>query len=189
MTTHDDPAHPSSVTAVPQAVETVGPVVVAVTTEDDRYPRSRQIAMELARHADARLVLYDWDAATVLGDPNPTVWSADGPDREAPSELGVAALEAAGRDAIAGQVAEARRRGVEAAAWLPSEPGAAGTTVLIWTDRAGNPGERPDSDPMGTAIGVGLVIPVRNEPPLGIRTSDNAEIKNGFFETTNQTES
>ena len=124
MTTHDDPAHPSSVTAVPPAVEAGGPVVVAVTTEDDRYPRSRQIAMELARHADARLVLYDWDAATVLGDPNPTVWSADGPDHEAPTELGVAALEAAGRDAIAGQVAEARRRGVETAAWLPSEPGA-----------------------------------------------------------------
>ena len=64
MTTHDDPAHPSSVTAVPPAVETVVQVVVAVTTEDDRYPRSRQIAIELAQHADARLVLYDWDAAT-----------------------------------------------------------------------------------------------------------------------------
>ena len=105
-------------------MDTVGPVVVAVTTEDDRYPRSRQIAMELARHADARLVLYDWDAATVLGDPNPTVWSADGPDHEPPTELGIADLEAAGRDAIASQVAEARRRGVETAAWLPSEPGA-----------------------------------------------------------------
>ena len=102
----------------------VAPVVVAVTTEDDRYPRSRQIAIELARHADARLVLYDWDAATVLGDPNPTEWSADGPDHEPPTEMGITALEAAGRDTIAGQVAEARRRGVETAAWLPSEPGA-----------------------------------------------------------------
>src|SRR6185369_15931893 len=70
------------------------------------------------------LVLYDWDAATILGDPNPTVWSADGPDHEPPTEMGVAALEAAGRDAIASQVAEARRRGVDTAAWLPSEPGA-----------------------------------------------------------------
>jgi hypothetical protein len=124
MTTHDEPAHTASVSTVPPSVEASGPVVVAVTTEDDRYPRSRQIAMELARHADARLVLYDWDAATVLGDPNPTVWSADGPDHKAPTELGVAALEAAGRDAIASQVAEAQGRGVEAAAWLPSEPGA-----------------------------------------------------------------
>jgi hypothetical protein len=38
--------------------------------------------------------------------------------------MGVAALEAAGRDTIASQVAEARRHGVETAAWLPSEPGA-----------------------------------------------------------------
>lgn len=117
MTTHEDPAGPV-------AVDTISPVVVAVTTEDDRYPRSRQIAMELARDTDARLVLYDWDAATVLGDPNPTAWSADGPDHEQPAELDVNALEAAGRDAIAGQVAEALRRGLDAAAWLPSEPGA-----------------------------------------------------------------
>lgn len=117
MATHEDPAR----TAAPAAA---GPVVVAVTTEDDRYPRSREIAIELARQVDARLVLYDWDAATVLGDPNPTAWSADGPDQERPTELGINALEAAGRDAIASQVAEARRRGVEAAAWLPSEPGA-----------------------------------------------------------------
>jgi hypothetical protein len=41
---------------------------------------------------------------------------------------------------------------------LPPEPGGAGTTVLIWTDRAGNPGERSESDPMGAAIGVGLFI-------------------------------
>ena len=131
MTTHDDPAQPSSVSTVPPAADTVTPVVVAVTTEDDRYPRSREIAMELARHAEARLVLYDWDAATVLGDPNPTVWSADGPDHEPPTELGIAALEAAGRDAIAGQVAEARRRGVETAAWLPSEPGAAALGTFV----------------------------------------------------------
>ncbi len=104
--------------------ESGAPVVVAVTTDDDRYPRTRQIALELARHAEARLVLYDWDAATILGDPLPTTWSADGPDHQAPSELDVDALEAAGRDAIAGQVAEARQQGVEAAAWLPSEPGA-----------------------------------------------------------------
>ena len=124
MTSHDDPAQLPSVSTVRPAVNMVTPIVVAVTTEDDRYPRSRQIGIELARHADARLVLYDWDAATVLGNPNPTAWSADGPDGEPPTEMGVAALEAAGRDTIASQVAEARRHGVETAAWLPSEPGA-----------------------------------------------------------------
>lgn len=124
MTTHDDP--------VPTAgSESAAAVVVAVTTEDDRYPRSRQIAIDLARHADARLVLYDWDAAIVLGDPMPSEWSADGPDHEPATELGVNALEAAGRDAIAGQVAEARRRGVDAAAWLPSEPGADALATFV----------------------------------------------------------
>ncbi len=42
----------------------------------------------------------------------------------APAELDEDALEAAGRDAIAGQIAQARELGVDAAAWLPSEPGA-----------------------------------------------------------------
>ena len=106
------------------ALESGAPVVVVVTTDDDRYARTRQIAVELARHANARLVLYDWDAATILGDPLPTAWDADGPDHAQPTELDVDALEAAGRDAIAGQVAQAQERGVEAAAWLPSEPGA-----------------------------------------------------------------
>jgi len=115
---------PTSKPARDAALEGVSLVVVAVTTDDDRYVRTRQIAVELARHADARLVLYDWDAATILGDPLPTAWDADGPDHEQPTELDVAALEAAGRDAIASQVAQARERGVEAAAWLPSEPGA-----------------------------------------------------------------
>ena len=41
---------------------------------------------------------------------------------------------------------------------IPPSPVTAGTTILIWTDLAGNPGERPDSDPMGAAIGVGLLI-------------------------------
>jgi hypothetical protein len=98
-------------------------VIVAVTTDDDRYPRTREVAIDMARDAAARLVLYDWDAATILGDPLPTAWSADGPDHEAPTELDAKALSAAGREAIAEQVAEARRMGIEAAAWLPSEPG------------------------------------------------------------------
>jgi hypothetical protein len=98
-------------------------VIVAVTTDDDRYQRTREVAMDMARDAEARLVLYDWDAATILGDPLPTAWSADGPDHDSPTELDAKALEAAGREVIAEQVAEAQQMGVEAAAWLPSEPG------------------------------------------------------------------
>ena len=140
----------TSTSADDAAIESGAPVVVAVTTDDDRYARTRQIAIDLARHAEARLVLYDWDAATILGDPLPTAWDADGPDHETPTELDVDALEAAGRNAIAGQVAEARERGVETAAWLPSEPGAdalgafaaehGATTVVLPEDLAAKGG-------------------------------------------------
>lgn len=80
--------------------------------------------MRFAKEHGARLVLYDWDAATVLGDPLPSDWSAQGTKDELPPELDVANLEAAGRDGIARQVLEVQREGLEASAWLPSRPGA-----------------------------------------------------------------
>jgi hypothetical protein len=98
-------------------------VVIAVTADDDRYAETRAAAMQMAERDGAKLLLYDWDAATVLGDPLPSWWSGDGAAEDVPSELEEAALEAAGRGAIADQVAEARAKGIEAAAWLPSEPG------------------------------------------------------------------
>ena len=99
-------------------------VVLAVTADDDRYAATRAEAVRLATEQGGRLILYDWDAATVLGDPLPSNWSADGTAEETPTELDEAALEAAGRAPIATQVAEARRAGVDTTAWLPSEPGA-----------------------------------------------------------------
>jgi nucleotide-binding universal stress UspA family protein len=99
------------------------PVIITVTTDDDRYRESRQVAMRLAADTEARLILYDWDAATVLGDPLPSVWSAEGMDESVPSELDAGELEAAGRAALATQLGEARERGIRATAWLPSEPG------------------------------------------------------------------
>jgi hypothetical protein len=98
-------------------------VVLAVTADDDRYAATRAEAIRLAAEQGGRLILYDWDAATVLGDPLPSNWSADGTAEETPTELDEAALEAAGRAPIATQVAEARRAGVDTTAWLPSEPG------------------------------------------------------------------
>ena len=100
------------------------PVVLAVTADDDRYPETRDAAMKIATDDGAKLLLYDWDAATVLGDPLPSWWSGDGTAEDVPSELDEAALQAAGRGAIADQVAEARSKGIDAAAWLPSTPGA-----------------------------------------------------------------
>ena len=51
------------------------PVVVAVTADDDRYAQTRAAAMQIAAEDGAKLLLYDWDAATVLGDPLPSWWS------------------------------------------------------------------------------------------------------------------
>jgi len=99
------------------------PTVIAVTADDDRYTASRRAAMDLAKRESAELILYDWDSATVLGDPLPSVWSADGTDNEVPDRLDESALEAAGRHPIAIQVEEAKAAGVAATAWLPSEKG------------------------------------------------------------------
>jgi len=96
---------------------------VAITSDDDRFRATRVEAVRIAAGGGSRLILYDWDAATVLGDPLPSSWSAEGTEADTPSELDERALEAAGRAAIATQVRDARRAGVEASAWLPSEPG------------------------------------------------------------------
>jgi hypothetical protein len=100
-----------------------GAVVLAVTTDDDRYASTRAEATRLAAEQHGRLILYDWDAATVLGDPLPSNWSGEGAAEDVPSELDEAELEAAGRSKIAAQVAQARQAGVPATAWLPSKQG------------------------------------------------------------------
>lgn len=79
--------------------------------------------MEIALERGASLILYDWDAATVLGAALPTGWSAEGTDQDVPERLDVPALEAAGRSEIAAQVESATRRGIDATAWLPSSNG------------------------------------------------------------------
>jgi hypothetical protein len=107
----------------PSPNENRRPVVVAVTADDDRYAETRRAAMDIAGRDSAKLLLYDWDAATVLGNPLPSWWSGEGAAEDVPSELDEAALQAAGRSAIADQVAQARAKGIDAAAWLPSKPG------------------------------------------------------------------
>jgi hypothetical protein len=97
--------------------------IVAVTADDDRFASSRRAAMDLAEREDAELILYDWESPMLLGDPLPSVWSADGTDTAVPDRLDEEALEAAGRAAIARQVGEAKAAGLRATAWLPSERG------------------------------------------------------------------
>jgi len=106
-----------------EAESAATPVILAVTADDDRYATTRAEATRLAAEQRGRLILYDWDAATLLGDPLPSNWSGQGAADDVPSELDEAELEAAGRAPIADQVKQARQAGVPTTAWLPSEPG------------------------------------------------------------------
>jgi hypothetical protein len=99
--------------------------VIAVTGEDDRFAPIRRAAIKRARDQRATLILYDVDAATsLLESPVPTGWSAEGTEDEVGDRLGPEELEAAGREVIARQVEEARRAGIDAWGWLPSDSGA-----------------------------------------------------------------
>jgi hypothetical protein len=98
--------------------------VIAVTGEDDRLERVREKAMERARAEHATLILYDIDAVeSPLESPLPTGWSAEGTEEDVGDRLGPEELAAAGREAISRQVEEARRAGVDAWGWLPSDTG------------------------------------------------------------------
>ena len=112
------PPHRSTEAAAPGSA-----VILAVTADDDRYAAARAEATRIAAEQHGRLILYDFDSATVLGDPLPSNWSGEGAAEDIPSELDEADLEAAGRSKIAQQVAQARQAGVPTTAWLPSKPG------------------------------------------------------------------
>ncbi|HEY7827390.1 MAG TPA: hypothetical protein VIB99_04095 [Candidatus Limnocylindrales bacterium] len=99
--------------------------VIVVTGDDDRFAAARRKAAELARAGHQALILYDWDAPTLFGDPLPTWWSGEGSEGMFSRRLDETHLRAAGRATIAEQVAEAHRAGVETFGWLPSEHGPA----------------------------------------------------------------
>jgi hypothetical protein len=121
--------------------------VIAVTGEDDRFSRVRSAAIERAKAERATLILYDIDAPTgPLESQTPTGWSAEGTEDDAADRLGPEELEAAGRQEISRQVAEARRHGIDAWGWLPSD----GSKEALLAYAAKEPGARilvPDGDP------------------------------------------
>jgi hypothetical protein len=100
-----------------------GGTVIVVTGDDDRYADARRRAALLAGAGHQALILYDWDAPTLFGDPLPTWWSGEGSEGLFSRRLDETHLRAAGRATVADQVAEARSQGVEAFGWLPSEHG------------------------------------------------------------------
>lgn len=98
--------------------------IIAYTSEDGRYDNVLRAALQTAREAEARLILYDIDAAHLFTSPRPTEWSAETPEQDWPDLLNEDDLERAGRAPIARQVREARSEGVEAFGWLPKRKGA-----------------------------------------------------------------
>jgi hypothetical protein len=124
-------------------------LIIAVTADDDRYAPCRHVAMDLAIRDGARLLLYDWDAAAVLGDPLPSDWSADGTKERTPDDLEPRDLETAGRAPIARQLEEALARGVDAVAWLPSKPGAGALAEYARDRGASTIVVPPDLQPAG----------------------------------------
>ena len=79
--------------------------------------------MSLAGPGGVVLILYDWDAPTLFGDPLPTWWSGEGSEDLFSHRLDQTRLRAAGRATIADQVAEAEAAGLKAFGWLPSDHG------------------------------------------------------------------
>ena len=100
--------------------------IVVIAGEDDRYEGALRRATDLAAKRGEPLILYDWDAPSLLSEPMPTWWSSEGWDREFPERLDPEQLEELGRASIATQVREARANGVDAFGWLPSDHGPGG---------------------------------------------------------------
>lgn len=108
--------------------------IIAYTSEDGRFDSVRKAALDAARAAEARLILYNIDAAPgalgqlsnpLEGVPMPTEWSAEGTEDQFAHRLSPDDLERAGRHEVAKQVRDARAAGVETFAWLPDKRGSA----------------------------------------------------------------
>lgn len=96
--------------------------IIAYTSEDDRYQPVVRAAEEAASASQARLILFDADAASHFSEPLPSEWSGEGArDLYPANTLDAEQLERAGRHRIAEQVRHARGRGIQAFGWLPSK--------------------------------------------------------------------
>ena len=75
--------------------------IVVVAAEDDRFQGALKRATDLAAKRGEPLILYDWDAPSLLSEPMPTWWSSEGWDRQFPDRLDPDQLEELGRGPIA----------------------------------------------------------------------------------------
>jgi nucleotide-binding universal stress UspA family protein len=98
-------------------------LLVAFVSEDDELAHVRDAAVKVAKRSGARLILYDRDAASGIGDPMPTWWSASGEGDQYGDPLSEAELRKLGSAPVADAVARARDGGVDAWGWLPAHRG------------------------------------------------------------------
>lgn len=122
-------------------------LIVAEVGEGGARDEVRRAAVGLAERVHARLVLYDADADSLLADPMPSNWSAEGAEDEFGDLLSPDDLEVLGRPELRAMVAEARERGVEAHGWLAGGRGIdsiedyaeriAADLILVPADEAG----------------------------------------------------
>lgn len=98
------------------------PTTILAVVPEDGGDGVRNRAVELARDAGAGLILWDADAgSSLLADPLPNQFAADGEQEQFGERLTVNDLEAAGRGPLARQVRAVQEAGVEAWAWLPTD--------------------------------------------------------------------
>jgi hypothetical protein len=138
--------------------------VIAMTAEDDRYEHVRQAGVRVAQAEGLPLILYDIDAASLLNEPMPSGWSAEGAGDQFGDRLTSDDLRRLGRAAIARQVDEARQEGVDAYGWLPTSHGPDPLAEYAAEQRARvivMPAEREQVDPL-TALLVGTRRPINH---------------------------
>jgi hypothetical protein len=113
------------------AMENLMPaLIVAYTDESGEYGHVVDAAVEIAAGHDSRVVLYDASSASTFSDPIASAVSADGVEEQFGDPLSPEELEKLGRPAIAEQVVRARKEGVDAWGWLPSDHG----IEALWAD-------------------------------------------------------
>ncbi|GAC1444999.1 MAG: hypothetical protein NVSMB52_05030 [Chloroflexota bacterium] len=100
----------------PQTPQQPVTTIVACAAEDRRRARVFEAAVEAARSQNARLILYDVDAASLWTEP----FSDLGHERYQ-QPMSPAELRHMNRIILAEQVEEARGQGVQAWGWLPSD--------------------------------------------------------------------
>ncbi len=108
--------------------------IIAYISEDDRYQAVLHAAEETAKAANARLILFDSDAASHFSEPLPSNWSGQGSRELFDSDtLGADELDRAGRHAMAEKVRHARSLGIQAFGWLPNSKDA--NAIAEYADR------------------------------------------------------